>query len=1207
MSKKTYLSIVLIWLGIALTYGQNTNAQTYDFRVEENVVDGQTIDELVAFTGNYSYHGGTYGLNLKVDAEINIAVEGSCTITFLGSVHSSLDVMGTAVTEGDLGTKAGKVDTDVVDTYSFDYIGDATTLNFKTIAATGNDLYLPTISIEYAPAVAELNGLTEVWDFGAEQLNEELYINNLNVDVMNAWFPGVDPGTRAQNIGGFTNGVLTFVGVAGSDRIRTTNELLTRTDENISDNGTGYTGRLYINSSAKRDRYLSLYLSEDDEVTIVSRADAAGNLVFEYMGDPEAQTDIFALTTTPTPYSFVAKETGEYQIYDNLGKPSYYRIYHKNADYYTLTGTVDVTDAASIPDGYQISFTNEAGKEWLADVDAGSYSVDLPSGYSYDLDLVGANGYVINTGKTIAIDETTTTFDVAIVEVSLNTVTGSITGLGENISTLNLEFTDQSEGKSYVPVPVIDTEAGTYRVDLEINSTYTIAALGVNDFSLENTSISMAEEAATLNLTFTEKPRHAVTIAAPFLNQEQLTKLRLTFSNLHEAGYEYGFDGTEGIALRDGTYAVSYDGLDEYAVELALTSNLKVEGTVVSKTLSFEPVTNWSFDDKIITNATAAYKGLVLTGNIANEIAKGHITAKPEATIQVPVSVGQKVTVSYYYSADLSFDGGEAITTATSSTNTAESAQFIYAGTEAGMVTITIGSGAGTTYISDITVSDVVAYAEVITVGTNKDYQTINEALNAVAAMNRSNGERVTIMIDPGNYEEMLVVNQANVTLKNAAATPDIALKDAGVGISDNAVRITSYYGHGYSYYSMSSDQKWHADVLAVNRANGQLSYENVGSGSDKGSYWNATVVVSASGFEAENIIFENSFNQYISQKESEDVVVMWASGGKGERPTDAGNTAVQNKSFVERAAAISITNNVDKVFLKECRVVGRQDSFYGGKGSRVAVYKGAMMGGTDYLFGGMTAVFYKSDLVMNTSADKNDVSYLTAAQQESGRGYLMYACTVTSAEPGTETASTERSKPGYFGRPWQAATSEVVFFNTTVETSDFEGSEGKSLIIPVGWLSSLGGESPKMYEFGTIEESGEDNQSVRASWSTVLSGGTLADATEITPFNFTKGNDDWDPFALLIEQEEEEEVEEPEVLEIPNDKLTATHIYAFENEIYVSNVNSLTQVRVYNMMGRLVKTLETKENTSFYLNNGLWIVRVQSADGQKAAKVLTR
>ncbi len=108
--------------------------------------------------------------------------------------------------------------------------------------------------------------------------------------------------------------------------------------------------------------------------------------------------------------------------------------------------------------------------------------------------------------------------------------------------------------------------------------------------------------------------------------------------------------------------------------------------------------------------------------------------------------------------------------------------------------------------------------------------------------------------------KEMLVVDMPNVTLKNASASPSIALKNKGVDIDENAVRITSYYGHGYTYYSMGDDCKWDADVLAANKGNGYPSFKNPGSGTTNGSYWNATVVISAGGFQAEGIIFENSF-----------------------------------------------------------------------------------------------------------------------------------------------------------------------------------------------------------------------------------------------------------------------------------------------------------------------------------------------------------
>ena len=139
----------------------------------------------------------------------------------------------------------------------------------------------------------------------------------------------------------------------------------------------------------------------------------------------------------------------------------------------------------------------------------------------------------------------------------------------------------------------------------------------------------------------------------------------------------------------------------------------------------------------------------------------------------------------------------------------------------------------------------------------------------------------------------------------------------------------------------------------------------------------------------------------------------------------------------------------------------------------------------------------------MNTSDSTSDQAYLTAAQQSGGRGYLMYNCTVSSTTPGVDTASQYRSKPGYFGRPWQPNTSEVVFFNVTIETTDFPGYEGKSLIVPEAWNTSLGGVSPGMYEYGTKELSGEDNSAGRASWSQLLEEPKLLDGSEITMKTF--------------------------------------------------------------------------------------------------------
>lgn len=1060
------------------------------------------------------------------------------------------------------------------------------------------EIYIHGMSIENAPTCEISNGKTDVWDFGAVALDSTLYNNMLSVAAINAWYdPSITPGSKGNVLpGNFSAGALTWIG-GGNDRLRTTNTEITRYDENIS-SADGYTGRIYVNSAANSGRYLSLNLNADDEITLITKTDAGGTINFEYVADPELQKDQVSISSTLTELNFVAKESGTYRIYDTQGKPSYYRIYRKDATYINIAGNINLDNAPDLPENYEIVFTNEAGKQWTANIQSGSYTALLPAGYSYALSMSNANGYVITAGETLTVTDTSSQHDIAIAKVELFTLSGAIEGLGSAISQLGLAFNpDPTADKVYVPKPEIDTEAATFTVALESGISYTIEATGVNDYFIPQNEITLAGSDSTQSIAFELKPLYAIDIQCSGLSDEAKAKLELTFNNLNEAGYSYTFLPGMDIMLRNGVYAISQSGLDEFPVELALSSNLTVADQAVAKNLSFRPVTVWSFDDKVIANGDPAYKGLLLNGSAYNEVAKGHLAAKAEAILRVPVNPGEKITVSYYYTADFSIDGGEPVTTASQSTGVLESVDYVYPGTEAGYVTIVVGAGASTTYFTEISRSPNVSYTAELKVGPDKDYQTINAALEAIRNMARAADERVVILIDPGNYEEMLVIDRPNITLKNAALTPDISLLNQGVDIGPGAVRITSYYGHGYHYYSMNN-QKWDADVLRVNKENGYYSYENKGAGTTNQSYWNATVVVFAEGFEAEDIIFENSFNQYISQKESEDIVVMWAAGGKGIRPTDYGNTTVQNRSYVERAAALAIANNADKVVLKKCRVVGRQDSFFGRAGSRVVVYKGAVMGAVDYLFGGMTAVFYKTDLVMNTSDASNDASYLTAAQQGGGRGYLMYECTVTSTEPGTETASQYRAKPGYFGRPWQATTSEVVFYNTTIETSDYPGYEGKSLIQPLGWQNTLGGESAGMYEYGTIEASGEDNSRDRASWATLLSEPQLADGSQIVPFTFTKGSDDWDPLPMLIEND----------VVSGNQELTSNRIkvYSYNDRVYLSNINSKTLVQVYSINGRLTKIFHVFGEGDFSLPAGFWIISVDDRQGSKTVKVFT-
>ena len=846
----------------------------------------------------------------------------------------------------------------------------------------------------------------DVWDFGAEQLESTettTYNNKLTADIINSWFPGVEAGTKGVNIAAFEvldengNVELAFAdgGYATTHRLRTTNTALTRYDEkslkDLENSDIVYSGYLYSNKSASADVHFKVAAEAGDIFTFVVSSNGTTSNVTWTAPSGEAEVQVYdAKSSNAQKMTFYATEDGFYTLHSATEKIVLARVYRERPDVVTVSGSVSAPAAAPI-NGATLEFTNmTTGVVTKAQIADGKYEVALSEQYAYAMKLVGANGYIVDENNVFSIknEEGNKTVNVNIIAVDLVTVSGSLADLtAENAKELTLEFISENV---FIPEITINAEDATYSALLEKGVKYEVKESGVEDYTLETTTVQ-ADEDGTLDIKFAKKPVYAVNVTVEGVSEADVAGIKLTFTRLNEEfeadGYVYTFVGTNDIALRDGQYQVKAE--------------------------------------------LAGYK--------------------------------QKVT------ADAKVNGA------------AQTISVVMSDTRAESV--------------------VVPYAAEITVGTNGDYKTVNEALEAVRHMTRENNERVVISIEPGNYEEMLVIDVENVTLKNASDAPSIELANKGVDIAEGAVRITSYYGHGYTYYSMGGDCKYDEELLAVNKANGYPSFVNPGSGTTAGSYWNATVVVTASGFEADGIIFENSFNQYVSEKAANDVIVKQGSAKEGSTArTDmkAGDVTVQNKAYVERAAALAIYNNINDVVFDNCKFVGRQDTLYGGTNSYVEFNDCSIYGGTDYIFGGMIAIFNKCDLVFNTSEDKNDVGYITAAQQKSGRGYLMYECHVTSTTPGVDTASEYTSKPGYLGRPWQADTSEVIFYNTTIDAAD-EHWGGGSLINPIGWNNTLSGESAGMCEYGTIESAGVDNSASRATWTTVLTEAKLSDGTEIS------------------------------------------------------------------------------------------------------------
>ncbi|WP_324719941.1 T9SS type A sorting domain-containing protein [Salinimicrobium sp. HB62] len=351
-----------------------------------------------------------------------------------------------------------------------------------------------------------VEGLPDVWDFGATLLDESQFNNMLNEARINSWYDeSIPPGSEGHTLPDFTAGDLSFTG-GGSDRLRTTNTNLTRYDDNIDDYEE-FKGRIYINSRGARNRYLSLDLEEDDKVTLwVLGQDGNGEVHFENAADPALQNDMVKTSGELMEISFVAKADGTYHIYDAVDKPSYFRIVRTPATYVTITGNVDVTDAPGIPEDYSLVFEIEEGKTWTLQPTDGTYQLDLPVGFEYTVSVEGADGYVISGGSSLTVVEGTATHDITIEKVEIYPVTGSIVGLGDKIGNLALTFTPAPGTDAlYVPKPVIDTEAATYSVKLEPNIQYTISANGVDGYFIPENTLEITAE-TTSDIVFEAEP-----------------------------------------------------------------------------------------------------------------------------------------------------------------------------------------------------------------------------------------------------------------------------------------------------------------------------------------------------------------------------------------------------------------------------------------------------------------------------------------------------------------------------------------------------------------------------------------------------------------------------------------------------------------------------------------------------------------------------
>jgi len=201
-------------------------------------------------------------------------------------------------------------------------------------------------------------------------------------------------------------------------------------------------------------------------------------------------------------------------------------------------------------------------------------------------------------------------------------------------------------------------------------------------------------------------------------------------------------------------------------------------------------------------------------------------------------------------------------------------------------------------------------------------------------------------------------------------------------------------------------------------------------------------------------------------------------------------NLTIENSSE-ELGQAVALHIEGDRVVLRNCCLLGHQDTLYAGRdGARQYFENCYIEGTTDFIFGPSTAWF--EGCAVHCKKD----SYITAANTPENikYGYIFNNCNITMAEDVNAV---------YLGRPWRAY-AMTLFMNCTLPKE----------IKPEGWENWRNPENEKTARYMEYNNSGEGASTKgRVKWAKIL---TPTQITEFTIENVLSGCDNWNPKNIL-------------------------------------------------------------------------------------------
>ncbi|MCY1722327.1 pectinesterase family protein [Prolixibacteraceae bacterium Z1-6] len=206
-------------------------------------------------------------------------------------------------------------------------------------------------------------------------------------------------------------------------------------------------------------------------------------------------------------------------------------------------------------------------------------------------------------------------------------------------------------------------------------------------------------------------------------------------------------------------------------------------------------------------------------------------------------------------------------------------------------------------------------------------------------------------------------------------------------------------------------------------------------------------------------------------------------------------------------AQAVALYQSRDGQVIKNCKILGNQDTHRTKKGRRYFYFRSDIEGGVDFIYAGGTCYFYQCNLISNRSGHitaPEDVPYI--ATLSSGKtlryGFVFKDCDILAADDIANGSV-------YLGRPWQPECGSV-FLNCRL--GDHINSKG--------WDEWGGNESSASFaEYKSVNADGSElvDVSGRADWSMQLTTSDVNNNLLLSKIYRKVSSSAFDPVSMVV------------------------------------------------------------------------------------------